>query len=914
VKKLLAFKIALLGLIGVSSVGAQAGQSAPASAHWSFIAPQRPALPEVKNQKWVRNEIDAFVLARLEKEDIKPSPEADRRTLIRRLSLDLLGLPPSLQEVETFVNDKSRDAYEQAVDRLLASPHFGEQWGRHWLDLARYADSDGYEKDTVRAYAWLYRDWVIDALNRDLPFDEFTIEQLAGDLLPDATRDKKIATGFHRNTLTNKEGGVDQEEFRCKAVSDRVNTTGSVWLGLTVGCAECHNHKYDPISQREYYQLFAFYNTAVEQDLPAPQPAELEKYHQDKQQWDATNAKLKETLAAYLQNEFPTSQSNWEHSVKLPDERWTALEPKHAASTEGATLTVQSDKSLLASDKNPATDTYRIETETDVKGITGFRLEVLKDADSAKGTGRSKDGNFVLSEFTAQILVSSNQTNFVSLKNPSTDFSQKDHDITAAIDGDPKTGWSVKGQVERRHVAVFETDEPFDVPAGAKLVFTLNQQDGSEHTLARFRLSATKSPRPLKADLMPDAVLSILETNAAERTEKQKAELVKYFREEIDPTTTKLDEQLAAHIRTEPRFPETKAQTLAENDKPPSTHVHVRGDFLRQGEEVHPATLSVLHPFKPRGAKPDRLDFARWLFDPANPLTRRVAVNQMWLQLFGRALVSTVNDFGTRGEKPSHPELLDWLATEFPRQAWSRKTMIKLIVTSATYRQSSNARPELLDRDPNNILLARQNRFRLEAENVRDVYLSTSGLLNPAVGGPSVRPPLPADIAAIGYANSVKWAESQGTEKYRRGLYILFQRTVPYPMLMTFDAPDSNVTCTRRERSNTPLQALTLLNDPVFFECAQALGRRMASEPATQLGEKLERGFEWCLLREPTKAELARLEKLYAEQLRAVESHPENASKIAGVSSTDSSNAIKTATLVAVARTLMNLDEFVTKE
>jgi|SRR6185503_13738901 hypothetical protein len=636
-------------------------ESAPphAAGHWAFVAPKPVVPPDVKNTR-VRNPIDAFVLARLEKDKLRPAPEADRVTLIRRLSFDLVGLPPGAAEVRAFVEDRRPDAYSRLVDRLLDSPQFGEQWARHWLDLARYADSDGYEKDGARPYAYLYRDWVIAALNRDLPFDQFTLEQLAGDLLPGSTHDQKVATGFHRQTLTNKEGGVDQEEFRTKAVVDRVNTTSAVWLGLTLGCAECHDHKYDPLSQREFYQFYAFFNNASEKDIEAPGPA---------------------------------------------------------------------------------------------------------------------------------------------------------------------------------------TPPPSD---------------------------STK--------------------------EKKK--------------------------------PKPAAAILVEEEQPRDTRIHVRGDFLRRGDAVQPGTPAVLHPFAARGARPDRLDLARWLVDPANPLTARVTVNRVWRHLFGRGLVPTLDDFGTRGDAPSHPELLDWLANQFlapvesfnrsivqsaigsiastksndstiqrfndstkPRP-WSQKALIRLIVNSATYRQASLQRAELGDRDPLNMLLARQGRFRLDAENVRDTWLAASGLLTRQIGGPSVRPPLPADIAAIGYAGTIKWPNSEGPDRYRRGLYVFFQRTVPYPMLTTFDAPDSNAACTRRERSNTPLQALTLLNDPVFFECAQALGKRMHSLKGDATA-KLRFAFEQCLGRAPSRDELARLRQLYAAHSR--------------LSSSDKA-------LVASARVIMNLDEFVTRE
>jgi len=916
-----------------SSLNGIAGRTA--SSHWAFKAPVHSELPKVKAAKWCRNPIDAFVLARLEKEKIKPSPEANRVTLIRRLSLDLLGLPPSPVEVAEFVGDRQPDAYERLVDRLLASPHFGEHWGRHWLDLARYADSDGYEKDNVRPYAYLFRDWVIQAINDDMPFDEFTIEQIAGDLLPNANEKQKLATAFHRQTLTNKEGGVDQEEFRCKATVDRVSTTSAVWLGLTAGCAECHTHKYDPITQREFYQLFAFFNNASEKDVPAPQPAELSKYEAGKKVWDAENSRRKAALDSYVKNDLPAKFATWEKTVVIPATHWSVLAVKKAEASS-AKLDVQPDNSVLARGQVSETDTYTVEVETpEMKGVTGFRLEVLPESTKQPTVGRSKTGNFVLTDLTVKSSRADSQTT-IRLRKAVADFSQNDFLPEGALDEDKKkTGWAIVPQINQRHVAVFETSEPLELPAGCKLAFTLDQQYGGSHTIARFRLSATTSPAPLEPDLTPNSVVAALQVSSEERTTKQRRELARYFREEIDPGAKKLHDQLATHAKKEPKFPATKAPILAADSR--KTHVHIRGDFLRKGEEVEPATFAVLHPLKPRGetGEPagtttrlaDRLDLAHWLVDSGNPLTARVTVNHIWKNLFGRALVASVNDFGTRGEKPSHPELLDWLAITFQSRpgvetpmrgsqtalGWSRKALIKLIVTSATYRQSSLSRPELVARDPNNILLARQNRFRLEAENVRDIYLSASGLLNPAIGGPSIRPHLPADIAALGYANSVKWQESKGAEQYRRGLYIFFQRTVPYPMLMTFDAPDSNATCTRRERSNTPLQALTLLNDPVFFECAQALATRvtpMAANPP----ERIRRAFQFCLSRSPTRHEQARLQQLYDQQLALLKNKPENTALILGEKTPCPADLEHKAALVAVSRVIMNLDEFVTRD
>jgi Protein of unknown function (DUF1549)/Protein of unknown function (DUF1553) len=646
-------------------------KAARSEEHWAFKAPQLSPLPAVQNQRWIRNPIDVFILARLKRESIQPSPEADRATLLRRLCLDLIGLPPTPEQVKVFLADRRKDAYERVVDELLSNSHFGERWGRHWLDLARYADSSGYQIDRPRPSAWLYRDWVIEAFNRDLPYDQFTIEQLAGDLLPNATLEQKTAAGFHRLAMMNHEDGVDAEEFRCKAKVDRVSTTGTAWMGLTLGCAECHNHKYDPVSQREFFQIYAFFNNADEVEVAAPQPADPARFEREHKTWE-------------------------------------------------------------------------------------------------KELGRLK----------------------------------------AELD------------------------------------------------------SSTK-------------------TNAAGSAELKKS--------------------LARHRRREPKKTETQVASFRESTNRAMASVHVRGDFLRKGERVTASTPIVLPALQTRGVSADRLDLARWLVQPGHPLTARVAVNHVWQHLFGRGLVGTPEDFGTRGEPPSHPELLDWLAVRFsaaPPQGmgWSRKALIRFIVTSAAYRQSSAARPELLTRDPLNTLVARQSRLRVESEIIRDLHLAVSGLLNDDVGGPSFRPYLPEDVKKLGGAGAFTWTDTEGPEKYRRGLYIFAQRTVPYPAAMTLDQADSSQSCPRRETSNTPLQALTLLNHGIFVECGQALGRRILDEfPSADDRARLARAFHICLARPPGEAELSRLQRLLADQRGATRGN-------------------ESAAWTAVAQVLMNLDEFLTRE
>ncbi|NBV21689.1 MAG: DUF1549 domain-containing protein [Proteobacteria bacterium] len=920
------------------------------SDHWAYQPVKRPEVPSVQysvtsvqsvnprpnsqlnTENWTLNTspsshpIDAFVHARLAKENLTPSPEADRSTLIRRLSLDLLGLPPKPEEVRAFVADASPDAYGKLVDRLLASPHFGERWARHWLDLARYADSDGYEKDKPRPFAYTYRDWVIDAINRDLPFDQFSIEQLAGDLLPNASHAQKVATGFHRQTLTNTEGGTDQEEFRCKAVVDRVSTTATVWLGTTMGCAECHSHKYDPFSQREFYSLFAFFNNANEKAISAPNAEEQAAYEKAKTAHNAETAKLKAALDTYAKTGLKAKVDAWLKTASLDAVPWRTLTPEKLDAQHGTKLKADKEAVIRASGAVPANDTYTVEVKVPVKRLTGFRLEAIEDPGAKKGVGRSKDGNFVLTRFGVKLFVPGQfDGKELELHNAKADFSQAKFPVENALKGGETSGWAISPQQQKSHVAVFELKSPLDVPEGARLIFTLDHQYKESFLLGQFRLAATDAGGPLKPDFTPDAVTTALAAPSETRTPKQLEALTQYYRDQVDEQGKKLQAAIDEHAKKAPVAPATTAAVLAEDPGVRKTFIHVRGNFLDKGAEVRAATPAVLHALTVRAAQPDRLDLAKWLFSPENPLTARVSVNHVWKNLFGRGLVATVEDFGKQGEKPTHPELLDWLAATFAAPStinspnsqlglgWSRKALIKCIVTSATYKQASLNRTELQERDPNNLLLARQNRLRLEAETVRDAYLAASGLLNPKIGGPSIRPPLPADIAALGYANSVKWTESKGDEKNRRGLYIFFQRTVPYPMLMTFDAPDSNSTCTRRERSNTPLQALTLLNDPVFFECAQALGARMAEAPTADAAERIRLGFIRCLARPPSPEELGRLLKLYDAQLKLAQANAEGAVKIAGAGKA-APEVPEKATLVALGRVMLNLDEFFTRD
>jgi mono/diheme cytochrome c family protein len=737
---------------GAKAPAGEIAQVATRSKHWSFQPPKASPPPAVRNQAWVRNPIDRFILSRLEKERITPSLEADRVTLIRRLSLDLLGLPPSTAEVDAFVSDKRPDAYDRLVDRLLASPHYGERWGRHWLDLARYADSNGFNIDAPRT-AWPYRDWVIDAFNRDLPFDRFTIEQIAGDLLPGASREQLVATGFHRNTLLNQEGGIDHEQFRIESVVDRVNTTGAVFLGLTLGCAQCHDHKYDPFSQREYYQMFAFLNNADEPTLPLPTPREQQKAREI----EGRMARLKETLRGLDDLLTAKQQAAWERGLTTQDRQ----------------LIPAAVKALL-----DVPDYQRSEKEKDDLAAA------LRKADQARQ---------VAAGFGQPLLPVG---------------------TLAAT--------SVAGQL---HLAAFRDD---------------------------------------------------------------------------------IEKKLAALQRQMPR--PTSTLIFRERAQPRETHVHIKGDFLRKGARVSGDVPAVLPPLPQHNGRATRLDLARWLVDPHNPLTARVTVNRVWQRYFGTGLVETENDFGLQGTPPSHPALLDWLACEFVKRGWSLKAVHRLIVTSAAYRQASNARPDLALKDPRNRLLARQNRLRLEAEIVRDVGLSASGLLSTRLGGPTVFPPQPAGVFVFTQVPR-DWKPSTGPDRYRRGLYTHYWRSAPHPALTVFDAPESTATCTRRNRSNTPLQALTLLNDQAFVELARGLAARVLREADTD-DVRIGRAFRLCLARPPRPFERQRLVELLADLRADFARSPKEAHALVS----DAPNAAERAAWTMVARALLNLDEFITRE
>jgi mono/diheme cytochrome c family protein len=889
--------------------------------HWAYVHPGSPAQPKVKNTKWPRNAIDRFVLARLEQEKLRPSPEADRAVLLRRVSLDLTGLPPSLEEVDAFLADKSPNAYEKAVNRLLASPAYGERWARPWLDLARYADTQGYEKDNKRTM-WPYRDWVIKALNDNLPFDQFTIEQIAGDLLPDATQEQKVATGFHRNTMTNTEGGTDNEEFRYEAVVDRLNTTFAAWMGTTMSCAQCHNHKYDPFTTKEYYQIMAFLNHTADADADDEKPTmkvfkpgqreELQKLR------DAEKAAEKELDDAVSGLEFAQAQAAWETTVASELTAWEALDPAEFKSEGGATLRKNNTRSIVAEGVNPTDDTYVITAPAPAGRLTGVRLEALETG-TEKALGRHENGGFVLRTFDLLIKPGANDSpKAAAWKNVSADFSQKDFDVTNLLTG-KADGWAVatfepKNRVRRS--AYFTLAEPVELIEGATLTFTLRHSDKHPGAnLRRFRLYTTSAKTVGPPTKLPDDVRAALAVAAGKRDVKQRAAVRDHYKS-IDPALKPLRDGVAAAKKTADTF-DAKipiSSVMVELEKPRETRRHVRGAYLTKAEVVTAGTPASLHPLA--ASQPtNRLGFARWLVDTNNPLTARVIMNRFWEQYFGRGIVETIEEFGKQGEPPSHPELLDWLAAEFMRTGWDMKSMHKTIVMSATYRQTSRGPPDLAQRDPNNRLLARGPRVRLEAEMLRDQMLAVSGLLSGKIGGPSVMPPQPDGVWQVVYSGD-KWETSKGEDKYRRGLYTFWRRTAPHPAMVSFDAPSREFCVLRRNRSNTPLQALTTLNDPAAIEAAQALARRVAASSGNGVKQKAVFAFRTVLARAPRTEELNRLVALYDRELAHFKHDAKAADMLAPGSAGKPSAATGIAEAAAwtvVANVLLNLDEAITK-
>lgn len=1053
--------------------------------HWAYQPPKQAALPMAG-----AHPVDAFIRSRLEKEHLSPSPEADRYTLARRVYLDIIGLPPTPEQADAFVKDTDPKAYEKLVDSLLAAPQYGERWARRWLDLARYADTNGYEKDRPRQI-WPYRDWVVQALNADMPFDQFTIKQLAGDMLKKPAPDDLIATGFHRNTMLNEEGGIDPLEFRYYAVVDRTNVTGTAWMGLTVGCCQCHTHKFDPILHTEYYQLMAFLNNASEpayeivtDDLVKQRAAALEHIKK-------------------LERELP---DKW----PVGDIAWKACAAK-AAAASGCAVEVQGDGSLVVAGNAPDKDSYTVTFETDAVSTDRLRLEVLREG--GEGPGRTAHGNFVLSEISVSIAPKNDPSRSqpVKISRAEADYSQHEYDVAAAIDGNPLTGWAVDGAPDgmKSRGATFHFATPLKLAQPIVWTVRLDHNFGTQHTLKRFRVSLgaiapeanaapieqsrkvamekrfaewekaesgkavhwqvlrpveMKSSMPqltqradgsilaagdvtksetydlkcsgsnapitaLRLEALPDpslpnngpgmafyegpggafflsefqimvggqrvkvsratqsfpkggdgamrtqdenmssgwstdggegmahsavfvlekpipahaamdlklqferhfacplgcfrisvtgdtklaeareypaAVEDALAKEASARTEEEKAVILQSFLESAPELSGPANELRNAR-KSLPIGQSTLVMKERPASNPRSTQLHYRGEFLSTKEEVH-ADVPAFLPALPPGSPKNRLTFAQWLVSPTHPLTARVTVNRQWQAFFGRGLVRTLEDFGYQGDPPSHPELLDWLAVEFMKEGWSMKKLHRLIVTSATYKQSAVVTPQSQQLDPQNILLSHGPRFRLEAEIIRDAALQAAGVLSLKMGGPGVYPPQPVSITTDGTYGGINWTASQGEDRFRRTLYTFTKRTAPFAMATTFDGPTGESCLARREISNSPLQALTLLNDTMFMEAAQALARRVVASSEND-HDRIVASFRYALTRPPTEDEVTLLKTFVEKQRERLKADPGAAAKFAGKADV---KAPEIAAWTALARAILNFDEAIT--
>ena len=843
--------------------------------HWSFEPVIRPVTARGQQP------IDALVSAALAKKGLTLCHPAPPQSLVRRLWLDLIGLPPSPEIADRFALDPSHAAYERMVDELLTKPQFGEHWARMWLDLARYADTKGYEKDLGRTM-WPYRDWVVNALNADMPLDRFTTEQLAGDLLPNPTESQLIATAFHRNTMSNDEGGTDDEEFRVAAVKDRVDTTVQVWMGLTMGCAKCHTHKYDPISQSDYYSFYALFNQTQDADryddaptmeLLSPAEQEQRKQLQTRVQTLSGNLTSLETAA------------NKEHQAE--ERKWRMLPVVEAVSKDGARLTVQKDGAVTASEKAPPEDTYTVTLSLPAGTHTSLRLEVLSEKISSGELAVGRNGQtFVLSELTL-VLLDAKGAHPLKLTGARADFESEKGPAVTAIDGNEKTGWSVNPRTHEPHSAIFNFESPLRLTDQAKLRITISQQFGDAATLRRFRFS-TSSADP--TGLQPIRVSA--------QIRKLRDDLASAYKAQRD-----FDERIV-------RLPLMRELAA---DKRRETKIHRRGNFLDLGDPVSPGVPAAFNRF-PDGAPLNRLGVAQWLVNRDNPLTPRVWANRIWARLFGVGIVETEEDFGAQGSSPSNPELLDWLAAEYRDGGWSLKRLIKTIVMSDTYRQESEITPALRDADPRNLIQSRGSRFRLGAEAVRDQALAVAGLISQKMGGPPVMPPQPAGLWRSTYSGK-SWVDVEGEDRFRRGLYTYLKRTTPYPSMITFDGGSGEVCQIRRLRTNTPLQALITLNDPVYLEAAAGLARRMVME-ADDTNSRAARGLRLALIRPLRDGETMPLIALQRDAEKSFAAAPDKADALLMSARTKvppGMSKLAFAAWIVTANAIINLDEFLTR-
>ena len=886
--------------------------------HWSFIASTRPELPNVTNQSWVKTPIDTFVLHRLEAEGVQPSAPANRQTLLRRLSFDLTGLSPTPAQVAAFTNDQSPDAYEKMVDELLASPHYGERLAIYWLDLVRYADTLGYHGDQVRSVS-PYRDYVIRAFNQNKPFDQFTIENLAGDLLPEASLEQKVASTYNRLNRASGEGGVQPKEYLAKYSADRVRTTGAVWLGSTFGCAECHDHKFDPFTTKDFYSFAAFFADVKEQgivsgakhiaQLPVPTPAQTEELNE-------LSKKLAAVLAEYDRHTPERDQAfaAWQQELANASNQWISVTPTQTVSTGGATLTVQEAGSVLASGKNPGKDVYEIEIPLTLNKLSGLRLEILPhDSLPAKGPGRAGNGNLVLHKVEATL-----NDKLIEWKSGVTTHTQNGHSGQFVADGKPN-GWAILPETGKANSLLLQAKEPMELAGQQVLKLRIHQNYGSSHTIGHFRFYVTESAEQASPQsLANDQLVAIIKKPETERTDAEKQDLWNEFRSRT---------VLLAEVRKQRDTLQNRKKavegavvtTLAtEATQPREIRVLPRGNWMDDsGQVVMPQVPAFLPPADVNDDRRlDRLDLARWLMNDENPLVARTFVNRMWMLFYGHGISRSVDDLGSQGSWPTHPELLDWLAIDFREHNWDIKRVIKMMVMSNTYRQSSKPSSELRARDPYNELYARQSRWRLEAEMIRDNALAVSGLLVDELGGKSVMPYQPAGYWSQLNFPKRSYQADKGNAQYRRGVYTHWQRTFLHPSLLAFDAPAREECTARRERSNTPIQALVLLNDPTYVEAARKFSERILKEGGSGFESRLEFAWQLALSRTPTEEEIRLMKEI-------VDSHREFYSQDAAAAGqllqsgiapvVEGIDKTELASWTAAARTILNLHEAITR-
>ena len=917
-------------------------QGADWEEHWSLVPPELPPLPVRQDRDWPINEIDDFVMARLEREGLSPSPRADMPTLLRRVTLDLTGLPPTLEELDDFLADESPRAWDSVVDRLLNSPRFGEHWATGWLDAARYADSNGYQGERTRTL-WPWRDWVIRAFNDNMPFDQFTVNQIAGDLLPDPTRDQLIATGFNRNHMLNGEGGRIAEESRVDYVIDRVNTTSATWLGITMTCCQCHDHKYDPFTQTDFYRLYAYFNSVDESGavdaggnanpvLAVPTPTQESRESELSGQLATLQDRMRPLTTVDRRNAWETE---FKAELAAPERTpyWTPLVPTEFSSKNGQTLELLDDGALFVSGENPDQDNYSLVFETDLNQVTGLRLDVLQhESFTNGGLARSDSGNFVLTDLEISTMSPDGETTAVQIASAAADFEQRGHTVSNAFDDNSTTGWAVykPGDMQHDRAAVFVFAEP--VPADPTTRFNISLKHESphrNHNIGQFRISLTTQPTPqLDGSTDPPAeVLAALSAIPDERTAEQNQKLDEYFRA-TDSEIVALQGEIDAARETLNRHRNSYVKTMVMRDRaePRETHRLIRGAWNNPdtSEFLEPGIPAVL-PALGEDAPGNRLALARWLVSAENPLTARVTVNRFWQQFFGVGIVKTAEDYGTQGELPSHPQLLDWLAVQFSRGGatrtaeaagpWNIKQLLRLIVTSATYRQSSVTTPEVVERDPDNRLLARSPRFRMTSQMLRDQALYLSGLLVEQQGGPPVRPYQPEGVWLDLTLGKIRYEQDHGDALYRRSIYTFWRRSVAPTML--FDVPARQVCVVKQSRTNTPLHALTLMNETTFVESARKLAERVLQTENDDPSTRLVTAFRMATSRQPAANELDALMALLHATRARFEEYPDQAVELLAVGESELAPSIPPSELAAwagVMSVILNLDETLTKE